>query len=92
MEQNFKIPAVAPYNGAVYDLLANEFIYLGNTVKKQNTKKQEEVERFNTSTVYGALKQTASEFQKLIPTLEGRANRELRKLTEEIKALIAKYK
>ena len=92
LEQNYKIPAIAPYNGAVYDLIANEFIYLGNTVKKQNTSKQEDSERFNTSTVYGALKQTASEFQKLVTTLEGRANHDLRKLNQELKALIAKYK
>ena len=92
LEREHKIPAVAPYNGAIYDLIANEFIYLGNTVKKENTRRQEDNERFNTSTVYGALRQTANEFHKLIPTLEGRANRELRKLNEELKALIAKYK
>lgn len=92
LEQNFKIPAIAPYNGAVYDLLANEFIFIGNTVKKENTRRQEESERFNTSTPYGMLKQTASEFSRLITSLEGRANRELRELNKEIKALIAKYK
>lgn len=86
------LPAVAPYNGAVYDLMANEFIYQGNTVKKQNAKRTEECDRFNTSTVYGALKQTASQFTKLITSLEGRANRELRELNKELKALIEKYK
>ncbi len=86
------IPAVAPYNGAVYDLIKNEFIFQGNTIKKQNTRRQEETERFNTSTVYGTLKQTASTLTKLIPTLEGRANRELRELNKELKALIEKYK
>ena len=92
LEREHKIPAIAPYNGAVYDLLNNEFIYLGNKEKKQNTRRQEESERFNTSTVFGALKQVASEFTKLIPTLEGRANRELREFTKELKALIEKYK
>ncbi|MBO5774251.1 MAG: MBL fold metallo-hydrolase, partial [Clostridia bacterium] len=92
LDRAHKIPAVAPYNGAVYDLINNDCIYVGNTSKKENTRRQEESERFNTSTVYGALKQTASEFHKLIPTLEGRANRELRELTKELRALIAKYK
>ncbi len=85
------IPAIAPYNGAVYDLMDNEFIFKGNTVKKESTKRNEE-ERFNVNTVYGQLKQTAMEFTKLIPTLEGRANRELRALTQEIRKLMEKYK
>ena len=92
LDRAHKIPAIAPYNGAVYDLINNDCIYSGNMVKKENTRRQEESERFNTSTVYGALKQTASEFSKLITSLEGRANRELRELTKELKALISKYK
>ncbi|MBO5776143.1 MAG: hypothetical protein J6R35_02090, partial [Clostridia bacterium] len=88
------IPAVAPYIGAVYDLINNDFIYTGNTEKKAKDKKSKtdgNAERFKVSEVYKALKDAMKDLSGTVASLEGHANHDLRNLTSEIRNLIKKY-
>ncbi len=87
-----KIPACAPYNGAVYDLIAEEFIFKGNTEKKVKGEKKKEVERFKLNTHYGNLRLVALDLERLITNLEGHSNREIRALTQDLQKIIQKYK
>ena len=88
------LPAVAPYNGAVYDLINNDFIFIGNTEKKvkdKNAKADSNSERFKVSEVYKGLKDALKELSGTVTSLEGHSNHDLRNLTSEIRNLIKKY-
>ena len=81
--------AFAPYSGACYDLLAGEFVSEpeGVPVVKKSASSGG---RRNTSPSFTALVAAAEKLLRTVRTLEGRANKELNRYTEQIEKLIAK--
>ncbi len=90
--ENENIPSVAPFNGAVYDLISGAFIYEGNKIKKNKEEKKSPTERFKMNTHYANLRLVASDLEQMILNLEGHSNREIRALTADLLKIIQKYK
>lgn len=81
-------PAEAPYNGAVYDLLNDQCIEVGNTTKihKEETKRTEKI-----TAVFGNLLQAAKRLMGIIEKSSGLANKDIKKFTAEIERLCDKW-
>ena len=80
--------AFAPYSGAVFDLLKGSWISFPDGVAVE--KKAPASGQRKTNPVFEDLIDAAEEFLKVCRTLEGRANKELRGYTEQIRKLITK--
>jgi metallo-beta-lactamase family protein len=80
--------AEAPYNGAVYDLLNDQCIEVGNTTKihKEETKRTEKI-----TAVFGNLLQAAKRLMGIIEKSSGLANKDIKKFTAEIERLCDKW-
>lgn len=80
--------AIAPFNGAEFDLLANQCIYEGNSVKKQSSDK-------NNRRNNAAYERLYALGQRLIGIIESKRNassKEIAKLSSQISSLCDKYK
>lgn len=96
-------PAVAPYSGEVWDLADCSLVQKATVVpvirkqaqqggednKGRGYKTTEATAR--AATVYGELRQTGSQLMDLIEQSQGGANKDLKKLNDEIAELIKKY-
>ncbi len=80
--------AVAPYNGAVYDLISGECIKEGNKIRihKEDGKKAPKI-----STVFERLVQAGRRLMEIIQKSNGFANKDLKKFTAEIETLCDKW-
>lgn len=81
--------AVAPYNGAEYDLEADEWLYEGNKVRKQPKKDELTGRRINS--VYTRLLAAGKRLMAVISRNEGSPNKELAKFADQIDALSDKW-
>ena len=80
--------AFAPYSGATFDLLRGNWISFPDGVAVE--KKSSASGQRKTNPVFEELIAAAEELVKVCKTLEGRANKELRSYTEQIRKLITK--
>lgn len=80
------IPADAPYSGAVYDLLAERYLSDPDGVRKTKSKAA------RAKTVYHDLVDAAESLLFYAKTLEGRPNKELSALADQIRNLLQKHK
>ena len=88
-------PAVAPYNGEVWDLVADELVHRAPVVPviRKTTYSDSDDHRAaaNYSPAYRDLKKASDDLMKLINSSQGHANKELNKMRREIEAIVAKY-
>ena len=75
--------AMAPYSGTVYDLAAGEFVRVTEGVPVERKAQAAKRNKF-----FDALVKSASKLLEAAKGAEGKPNRELRKWTERIEALI----
>ena len=83
--------AEAPYSGAEFDLLTGQMIAQPEgrpAAKKTKTAKP----MTNAAIVYSGLLAAATELLSLVKCYKGRSNKDIRKFTDQIKALIARWK
>ncbi len=81
------IPAIAPYSGDIYDLAANACIARGSRERKAKKTK----EGRTVSTVFTRLLAAAERLLAIVRRSEGRPNKELGKLADQINALCDKW-
>ena len=88
-------PAVAPYSGEVWDLVADELVHRAPVVPviRKTTYSDSDDHRAaaNYSPAYRDLKKASDDLMKLINNSQGHANKELNKMRREIEAIVAKY-
>lgn len=88
--------ALAPYNGAVYDLIGNIMLSEGN--KNRIKEKEEETQHHNyekamsKNPTYAGVIQQLKELDILVKSNEGLANSELRQLTKQLENMIKNIK
>ncbi|MBR2389813.1 MAG: MBL fold metallo-hydrolase, partial [Mogibacterium sp.] len=88
-------PAVAPYSGEVWDLVADELVHRAPVVpvirKTTYSDSDDHRDAANYSPAYRDLKKASDDLMKLINNSQGHANKELNKMRREIEAIVAKY-
>ncbi len=89
--EHFGIPAEAPYSGASYDLLKKEWIRLTDPVYKTKGKTEtgDPEARKRKESAYTELRDAVQALDIYTSSLSGHSNRELKQLTEAIRALIS---
>ncbi len=90
VKESFRVEAMAPYSGTVYDLKAGEFEYTAKAVPivpraQESSFSKKRVE-------FTVLTSAVRRLERLAETLEGIPNKELKAMTKEIEAIIEKYK
>ncbi len=85
LSNDLGIDAVAPYSGAVFDLVT-EVYENGSPVRNERRYKAEP------NTVYGRLVAAVDSLEALVKESKGRTNKDLAKLTDSINNLIAKFR
>ena len=87
----FGIPALAPYSGSEFDLLKNEWIRLTDPVykTKPGSGSSDPAVRKKKESAYTELRDAVQELDRYTATLSGHSNHELKKLAEQIRALIS---
>ena len=80
--------AVAPYSGAVYDLISGECLVQAEGIPVEERKREAKTE---SSRFYDALEAALSSLGRLVRSMKSRSHKEIRKLTEEIEKIIKKY-
>lgn len=83
------LPATAPFNGAIYDLITGKCLEVGNRVKivkPDNIKNERQM-----NPVYRQLLSAGDYLSQVIAHNEGGANKDLTKFTEELIALCQKW-
>ena len=81
------IDAVAPYNGAVWDLLLNESVAEGNRERRRDKKDRKRTESAPFSELLGSMEK----LQTVVDKSRVGTNADMRNLTEEIERLVKKY-
>jgi metallo-beta-lactamase family protein len=84
LNNEFDLPATAPYSGSVYDLLANEYVVEKQPVEIRKGEKPVEPEKVSP---YGRLLNALERLTKLIKGSKGRSNREIRSVTSRLEAI-----
>lgn len=87
LENELGYKAFAPYSGTCYDLLTGEFVTL--TEGKPIEKKPSAGAR-RSSPSFEALVAAVEKLLRVVRTIEGRANKELNRYTEQIEKIIAR--
>lgn len=82
------IPAVAPYSGDSFNLITGEHTVVAS-VKRVKTKK--ELAKAKADDVYGKLTEALARLTKMIGQWKGRSNADIKKLTNRINDIVAKY-
>ena len=80
------LDAYAPFSGDSFDLISGEFVEFGDrkrVAKKVATKKH--------SASYARLLSTAERFMSVVKRSDGRANKDIAKLADQINALLDKW-
>lgn len=88
INETFDIDATAPYNGAEYDLVSGECLYVGNRQKKE---KKVGAEKGGVSAVYARLLQAGRRIAAVIEKHRHAANKDIAKLTDQINDLCKKW-
>ena len=88
IKETFDIDATAPYNGAEYDLVSGECLYVGNRQKKE---KKLGAEKGGVSAVYARLLQAGRRIAAVIEKHRHAANKDIAKLTDQINDLCKKW-
>ena len=88
INKTFDIDATAPYNGAEYDLVSGECLYVGNRQKKE---KKVGAEKGGVSAVYARLLQAGRRIAAVIEKHRHAANKDIAKLTDQINDLCKKW-
>ena len=88
INETFDIDATAPYNGAEYDLVSGECLYVGNRQKKE---KKPGSEKGGVSAVYARLLQAGRRIAAVIEKHRHAANKDIAKLTDQINDLCKKW-
>jgi len=82
--------ADAPYSGAEYDLLAGEYSIVTGGIRIAPKSPWAE-HRYASNSSFAQALSSANELVKVVKTLEGAPNKELKKLKKELEAVIGKY-
>ncbi len=90
IEQRFGCKATAPYSGAIYDLLSDAPLYEPSGVKIQPSKKAVKSERADR--FYNDLMREVGNLYDVAASSRGLSNKELSSMTEQIKAMLKKWK
>ena len=85
--------ALAPYNGAEWDLINDECIFEGNKtpIKKQQKDGGTLVPKGKINSVYARLLHAYNSLAVVVKGVEGRTNRDLTRFSEDIESLIKKW-
>ena len=85
--------ALAPYNGAEWDLINDECIFEGNKtpIKKQQKDGGKLVPKGKINSVYARLLHAYNSLAVVVKGVEGRTNRDLTRFSEDIESLIKKW-
>ena len=86
--REYGLRAVAPYPGAVYDLIADECTERGDTKKKP----QADAQKRKHSPVYRDLQDALGELQVAVTAAEGYSNRDLKEAAKEIRKIVARLR
>lgn len=78
--------AYAPYSGTVYDLIANEFVYEAQAVRREKKAKTAK-----TNPVYERLEAAGNRLMNVIRNAKELANKDLAKFADQINALCDKW-
>jgi metallo-beta-lactamase family protein len=84
--ERLNFPALAPYNGAAFDLLTGECLSRGNAVKREKA-----VRRVPVSPVFERLLAAGKRLLSVIERNRGGANKDLAKFADQIDALSDKW-
>lgn len=90
IEQRFGCRAIAPYSGSKYDLLTDTPINEIEGVKIQSSKARSKTERADR--FYNELMREVSNLYDYATASRGLSNKELSSMTEQIKAMLKKWK
>ena len=90
LRYEYKINAIAPFNGAVYDLLTGECLEEGNKRKIEKAASSSTGKRA-ANPVYQQLMDAGLRLQKVIDHNEGGANKDLRAFIQELNDLCEKW-
>ncbi len=88
LSETFGIHAEAPFSGSVYDLAEGKWLKIteGVPIAEKETEARKTANKF-----YSELLSSADRLRKLVEESEGGANKDLRKLAEQINALCDKW-
>lgn len=89
IEEQLGFPAVAPYNGAVYDLVSGECLEEGNKVRIHKDALGDSSKK--RSTVFEHLMKAGRRLLSIIEKSSGRTNKDLKKFSAEVEALCKKW-
>ena len=89
LEEQLGFSAVAPYNGAQYDLITGECLEEGNRVRihKEETSGRSKA----VSAIYENLLRAGRRLMAIIEKSSGFANKDLKKMTAELNSLCDKW-
>ncbi len=93
LQEEFQIPASAPYSGSVYDLIENRYdvlsepIPIGNENKSNSSRPPEK----KMKSAYLNLLDALERLSALIRNGSGRSNGELKKVTEQLNKISDKW-
>ena len=90
LQDELELLAIAPYNGASYDLLTGECLFEGNT-KKIETASIQPPDRRQKNPVYQQLMDAGERLAQVISHNEGGANKDLRAFIRELNDLCEKW-
>ena len=88
LTETFGIPAEAPWSGSSFDLLRGEWIRLALPNPRKKEKAAPERKQPKKPSEYLALLDAAEALLRQVRGMEGRANGDLRRLTEKIRGLL----
>lgn len=88
IEEKLGFPALAPYNGSVYDLITGECIAEGNKIRLQRA---EPAKMKKHTSIYENLLRAGRRLMALIESCSGFTNKDIKKFTSEIDALCDKW-
>lgn len=88
VQQQLGYPACAPFSGDGYDLISGEWFQKAAPIRAVGESKG----RRNATKLYERLLETGKRMMKLIETMKTASNKEISRLTDQLNALLDKYK
>ena len=92
LENNYDSKVIAPFSGTVYDLAADKAEYMAEGIRIERDDRASMPASSRSRQVYDDLNNAATDLEELAKASKGMANKDIIKLTNQIRSLIDNYK
>ena len=92
LESNYDSKVIAPFSGTVYDLASDSAEYMAEGIRIERDDRASMPASSRSRQVYDDLNSAATDLEELAKASKGMANKDIVKLTNQIRSLIDNYK